>query len=437
MRKRSLCLVLAVLLLFAACQSQTAKTQNGEFLFYYPSQNPSYQDDSAFCSAVANIHADELSLEELMREYLRSTPPVGGQSPIPEEWRLCSAELQDSAAVLVFEGTSTQPLARSLSVTGIAMTLLQLPGVQRINITTPESTDALSLSADDFALKDTGMLPQKETLVLYHPDAERRFLIREILTVEAMDAKEKPAYLMRQLLTASQRGYTSTCIPDGTELLDIRVENGICTVDLSSEFQSGFEQSFAAERMAIYSIVNSLTELPQINTVDLWVAGAPLERLYHMELSSGVIRDERLFAVPESKDTTEAVIYPACVADGLLVPISLALQQDPEKQLAVQVVEALIGYEGRNGLSSCIPEGTKILSLRMEGTACIIDLTGEFIDGCKNSQQELLAVRATVATLCALPSITSVEILVEGITPNYINDSLNGVQHYNYAWISE
>lgn len=437
MKKRLCCILLSMLMLLCACHETLPQEAETAFLFYYPAQAVSYQGDGAFCTQSAGFDAAAVEPEELLQRYFTSIPPKNGCAPIPSQWKLQSVALQEATALVVLQGRPVSALDRSVSATCIAMTLLQLDTVQRVSISTPEAEEPLILSENDIILRDTGMLPQEEMLTLYFPDAQRRYLVRETLRVEAMDNTDKPAYIVQSLLDGRSRGQLTSCIPAETELLDISVENGICTVDLSSEFQSGLELSFAAERMAVYSIVNSLTELPEITTVDLWVAGAPIERLYRMELLSGISRDESLLSTPASKDLLDVTLYPACAGDGLLAAVPHYLQLDEEHTTAELLINALFSFEGKNGLQSCVPLGTKLLSLRIEDGACVVDLTGEFLDGCSNAEEETLAVRSIVATMCALPEINSVEILVEGIEPAFRDETLRTIRRPEPRWFAD
>ena len=437
MKNRLFCLLLTVMLLLCACGEADLQEADAAFLFYYPAQTVSYGGEGAFCSQSAGFDVTAVETEELLTRYFASLPPENGAAPLPTSWTLSSVVLQDATAEIVLHGKQVDALERSLCATCIAMTLLQLDTVQRVSITMPGVDAPLVLSENDIFLHDTGMLPQEEMLTLYYPDAQRRYLVRETLSVEAMDSADKPAYIISQLLAGRERGQLTSCIPEGTELLGISVENGICTVDLSSEFLNDLEQSYAAERMAVYSIVNSLTELPEITTVDLWVAGAPAEKLYRMELLSGISRDESLISVPASKDLLDVTLYPTCGGDSLLVSVPLLLPLDEEHTTAELLLNALFAFEGTNGLQSCIPAGTKLLSLRIENGNCVVDLTREFLDGCANAEEETLAVRSIVATMCGLSEINTVEILVEGIEPTFRDEALRTIHRPAERWFAD
>ena len=187
--------------------------------------------------------------------------------------------------------------------------------------------------------------------------------------------------------------------------------------------------------MAVYSIVSSLTELPEIATVDIWVSGAPLERLNFLDLSQGVSRDESLFFAPFGTDYADISVYALCPTEGLLAELPVLLEDADKSHLAEQAIWALISMEEKNGLKNCIPEGTKLLSVRMENNTCVLDFTGEFLAGCYNENEEILAVRAVIASVCSIEGISSAEILVEGIEPGFRSDSLKNIRRIQKDWL--
>lgn len=427
----AVCLLLCGLLLFACATDEENAAGDASFQFYYPRNE--CDSEGAFCAVSAGIDAEELSLQELVTAYLQAPVPENCCPAVPEDWRLAKAEMDGSSALVRFTGTSVSGVERSVTLACLTQTLLQLEEADSIYAFLPGEADPVILAESDIQTKDLGMLPQEELMVYYAPDAELRYLTAQTLSVEAMTEEEKPAFLMDFLLEE----LTANCIPEGTTLLDISVENGVCTVNLSSEFVKNMPRSFACERMAVYAIVNSLTEFEPITTVDFWVTGAPLDTLYLMDLSASVRRDESVIAASANKDAVDITLYPVRSADGLLVPVAQMPELRPDCSVEELTLEALLRYEGGNGLMRCIPAGTKLLSLRLENGTCTVDLTGEFLEGCKDAQEEAYAVRSVIATMCALPEINSVEILVEGLEPSYRDGSLALAHRIEAAWLAE
>ena len=67
----------------------------------------------------------------------------------------------------------------------------------------------------------------------------------------------------------------TSCIPKGTKLLNIVTKDRVCYVNLSSEFLNLSED--VDPELTVYSIVNSLTELPEISSVVLNVNWESIE----------------------------------------------------------------------------------------------------------------------------------------------------------------
>ena len=435
MRRRmifsAVCLLLFCLL-FVSCAGEVENAESdASFQFYYP--RTGYASEGAFFAVSAQIDTEQVSLADLLRAYQQSPVPENCGPAVPDSWRLSKAEMDGNSALVRFTGTSVSGLERSVTLACLTQTLLQLDKVESVYVFLPGEAEPVLLTESYIQTKDLGMLPQEELMVYYVPDADMRYLTAQTLSAEAMTEAEKPAFLVNFLLEE----LTGSCIPEGTTLLDISVENGVCTVNLSSMFVKNQPRSFACERMAVYAIVNSLTEFDTITTVDFWVMGAPLDTLYLMDLSAGVSRDESVIAASANKDTVDITLYPAHSADGLLVPIARMPEAKSDSTVAELALEALLRYEGGNGLVRCIPAGTKLLSLRLENGTCTVDLTGEFLGGCNDAQEEAYAVRSVVATMCALPEVQSVEILVEGLEPSYRDGSLALVHRTEAAWLAE
>lgn len=64
------------------------------------------------------------------------------------------------------------------------------------------------------------------------------------------------------------------CIPNDTEVNSVFVSDGICYLDLNSNFLDDTNQK---SEMVIFSIINSLTVIPDINTVQFYIDGEVLE----------------------------------------------------------------------------------------------------------------------------------------------------------------
>lgn len=133
----------------------------------------------------------------------------------------------------------------------------------------------------------------------------------------------------------------------------------------------------------------------------------------------------------------DATLYACCDSTDALLPVPTLLTQDADRSQAETVLTALLNMPEKNGIRSCIPAGTKLLSTRMEGSSCVVDLTAEFVDDCPDAASQTRAVRAVVATLCKLRGVSGVEILVEGLAPVYRDPTLTSVRVPQAGWIAD
>ena len=65
-------------------------------------------------------------------------------------------------------------------------------------------------------------------------------------------------------------------IPSGTVVRSIRIEGEVAVLDFSAEFITNHWGGSSAEEMTVYSIVNTLTELPFVRAVTIVVEGKPI-----------------------------------------------------------------------------------------------------------------------------------------------------------------
>jgi spore germination protein GerM len=89
-------------------------------------------------------------------------------------------------------------------------------------------------------------------------------------------------------------------LPSGTELLGIGVADGVATVDFSEQLRAGFQGGSDNEQVTVYSIVNTLTSLPGVDSVQVLIEGEKVSTVGgHHDISGPLAFDEEL-VVPHS-----------------------------------------------------------------------------------------------------------------------------------------
>ena len=103
--------------------------------------------------------------------------------------------------------------------------------------------------------------------------------------------------VMEQLLKGPKGNGKRSAIPDGTKLVSVSVLDGVGFVNLNEGF---LNQNYEiAEPVVIYSIANSLVELPNINKVQISVNGDS-NMTYREKLKLSDMYDRNLDYMDES-----------------------------------------------------------------------------------------------------------------------------------------
>ena len=97
---------------------------------------------------------------------------------------------------------------------------------------------------------------------------------------------------MTALIDGPADSSLSSYIPEGTEIRDISIDDqGLCTVDFSSEIQAA-ELDSREERYVIESIAKTLAQFPSVNSVQIKVNGAVCQSLTgHWDISAPIAVD--------------------------------------------------------------------------------------------------------------------------------------------------
>lgn len=112
-----------------------------------------------------------------------------------------------------------------------------------------------------------------QNVILYFSDSEEEGLVTEERLIEVKQSQSLENQIVEQLILGPKEKDHFATIPAETKIRNIKTEGGICYVDLSSEFVTKHTGGSSGEIFTIYSIVNSLTELEEVNKVQFLIDG--------------------------------------------------------------------------------------------------------------------------------------------------------------------
>ena len=135
-------------------------------------------------------------------------------------------------------------------------------------------------------------------MVLYYGNGEGKALLTEVREVVYSSTLSLERVVMNQLIEGpKEEGMTAT-LPKNLKVQGVSVRDGICYVDFDAIFLE--EPVNVTDQVEIYSIVNSLTELPNVLQVQLTVNGSPDVMLRNnISLASRFEKALNMIALPE------------------------------------------------------------------------------------------------------------------------------------------
>lgn len=100
---------------------------------------------------------------------------------------------------------------------------------------------------------------------------------------------------VEQLIAGPKDEDLDRIIPPATKVKDISQENGTITVNFNKKIKDDFSGGSEMEELLVYSIVNTLTEFPGINDVQILINGEKVESIGgHINISKSLTRDTSL-----------------------------------------------------------------------------------------------------------------------------------------------
>lgn len=258
------------------------------------------------------------------------------------------------------------------------------------------------------AKKDT----EKITLKLYFLQKQNGKLVPEERQVEVSENAVLAEVAIRELLRGPEDENLKSIIPENAKLLNIEVEDKLAKVDFSKEIDDFTD--IETKKLAVISIINTLTELPGIEKVSIMSEGKEL--LSSDNKPYGPLAREDLDKLEKEKPKleTEITIYFSDNEAMYLVPETRKVELE-NKLVEEAIVEELIKGPEKDDHFNTIPEETKLLSVKVEDNTVYVDFSKEFKENhTGGSTGEIMTIYSVVNSLTELESIDKVVFLIEG-----------------------
>ncbi len=116
---------------------------------------------------------------------------------------------------------------------------------------------------------------ERQTIVsVYYNNKQTNTLMPEARLIDVKELASNPyAVLINLLISGPKSDKLESAIPEGTILINVEVKKEVAYVNLSQEFINNHKGGAEEESKSVYAIVNTLTELNEVNAVRILIAG--------------------------------------------------------------------------------------------------------------------------------------------------------------------
>lgn len=109
---------------------------------------------------------------------------------------------------------------------------------------------------------------------MYFTSKDTNTLVPEARNIDVKELTKEPyQVLMNLLIEGPKNEKLETTIPEGTKINKIERKENVLWIDLSKEFIENQKNDAKAQSQAVYSIVNTMTQLNEIEAVKIIING--------------------------------------------------------------------------------------------------------------------------------------------------------------------
>ncbi len=219
--------------------------------------------------------------------------------------------------------------------------------------------------------------------------------------------REEAETLLLALLRGPSDATLKSPFPPGTQLRALELEGSRALVDLSPPYAS---LSGVALTLADYAITLTLTQLPEILSVEITVRGQELAYRDKQVLTAS---DVLLAPMGDVVGTVQTTLY-FLDSKGQLSPESRTLDLYEGDTQVGAVIRALAAGPEEKALDPIFPEGFQVRSVWLEEDVCYVNLSSAVLENMPEQAGLSVALHALRRSLCALDMVKEIRFLVDG-----------------------
>lgn len=279
MKKSIVCVCAIMLIMLCGCGKTNIPEGSSCYTLYYINNDNTKLISKEYWTTTedANQLFEELYTElSKVPEKLEYTPPFSNHVEL-KSWNLQNGRLLlDFQKEYVKLSAETEVLTRA----AIVKTFTQIGGVNYISFQIEEEDleDSMgklvgAMYADSFIYNEGAQINSYEevTLNLYFANEEGDALVKTEKTIMYNTNVAKEKVILEQLIQGPKGDKGCPTINPDTKVLSVVVKDSVCYVNLSETFMTQIYS--VSPEVVLYSIVNSLCELSNVEKVQILIDG--------------------------------------------------------------------------------------------------------------------------------------------------------------------
>ncbi len=293
--KKVLCILCTVILVFGmtGCGEKTDKQLMSYQVFYINS------DGSGLTGKTYQLKDAKQDLVSVIKELiirLQTPQDESLKSPIDEGIQVVDYQIKENQLSVYFSAgyNNKSGLDEILSRAAIVKTLCQIQEIEYVEFYVEDqplmlSGNAVGLMSQESFVDELNPQDQKQSkeTVLYFANKQGNRL-KKITTDITYNAVEPIARLLVEQLIAGVSSIQNidetklqSAVPSKTTLNNLTIRDNICYLDLSRDFEQ--QDPNVSSEVIVYSIVDTLCELPEVTKVQFSVDGEQKEKYGDLE----------------------------------------------------------------------------------------------------------------------------------------------------------
>lgn len=271
-------LIILGALVLTACGKQGEDTlSEGEYNLYFTNSDGN--------GLVSEVYASEnKDTEKLVQELFKElkTPEGNQQSTVGKNIKISSFSVTDKVLMLYFSDgyKDIKPMREVLMRAAIVKTMVQISGIESVSfyvgdqpLTNSSGAVIGAMTASTF-IDDTNELQENiswlETTV-YYADSTGKKLVGETIELAYSSSTSIEEVIVDRLKNGPTGKDGNRTVPSNMKILGVSTKDSVCYLNLDSSFLKDVVNVSA--EVTLYSIVNSICELPNVNKVQILVDG--------------------------------------------------------------------------------------------------------------------------------------------------------------------